>query len=408
MVGSHSYAFIIILRSYCTYVTMEKVWVADVCGLTSRGNSNLRWNGNAKFPKRKVDCRPEHAFDIPDFNEIRYVKRKKKDLNNVSLTLISRLVNEFNHYLACTDDQLLAMAVNPLTVQLGFDEIAMLVRVLGNAKDVDVSKFRHDWKQKAQDLLIQEIKDKYVSPFDASASASAIDPPSQQESLNASASDDDSDDETPIVKARRAMANHRRILAGQKNTSRADKIVDEVKRWFELSNNWHNYLKGREVDDDILKEIGEDKDHWRMAFTTIAENFQVMDWWHYQGREHFPYVYMVACAHLPLPESNGHQERTFSACTWFDSKLRKKTSDTTFEMRALIYKNKKFLDEFRSEVTKEMKETASTVARGMLMEALAQDDPSQLTDDDAFELESSDDEDDICQNLLGDAANEEE
>ncbi len=76
----------------------------------------------------------------------------------------------------------------------------------------------------------------------------------------------------------------------------------------------------------------------------IAEHFDVMTWWFEIGKHDFPLIHLVASMVLACPDSNGHQERTFSACTWMDDPLKRSTVGPTFEMKALLYRNKAFLE----------------------------------------------------------------
>ena len=78
----------------------------------------------------------------------------------------------------------------------------------------------------------------------------------------------------------------------------------------------------------------------------IAKHFDLIEWWSGPGRNQFPLMYPVAMCILSLPDSNGHQERTFSAATWMDGKLNSMQKDITFQMKVLIYKNEDFLERY--------------------------------------------------------------
>lgn len=123
----------------------------------------------------------------------------------------------------------------------------------------------------------------------------------------------------------------------------------------------------------VLDEIGNEEDKWGKKLLTIAKHFDVMWWWHKCGRQNYPRVHIVACAVLAVPESNGDQERTFSACTWFDGKLQRNQTLATFEMKALLYKNKKLIldmeRQLRQHSETSYKKEAERITKKMLKEA---------------------------------------
>lgn len=94
-----------------------------------------------------------------------------------------------------------------------------------------------------------------------------------------------------------------------------------------------------------------------------------MKWWETKCKEQFPNLYIQAHLNLPLPDSNGSQERTFSAATWMDDKLKKKQSDDTFEMKVLIYKNVDILKRMKVHLDQEQKNLAAASTKKMLQEA---------------------------------------
>ena len=75
------------------------------------------------------------------------------------------------------------------------------------------------------------------------------------------------------------------------------------------------------------------------SWLVFAKIFDAIEWRETVGKKSFPLIYNVACLILPLPDSNGDQERTFSAATWMDGKLKKRQSDLTFGMKVLLYKS---------------------------------------------------------------------
>jgi hypothetical protein len=68
-----------------------------------------------------------------------------------------------------------------------------------------------------------------------------------------------------------------------------------------------------------------------------------------------------------LPDSNGHQERTFSAATWMDGKLNSMQKDLTFQMKVLMYKNEDFLERYSDTMEPKQLETAAQKTKELLM-----------------------------------------
>ena len=80
-------------------------------------------------------------------------------------------------------------------------------------------------------------------------------------------------------------------------------------------------------------------------------------------------IYPVACCILALPDSNGDQERTFSAATWMDGKLSTKQNDITFQMKVLACKNSEFLNEHKGHVEEHYIKAAAERTKKLLMES---------------------------------------
>ena len=120
-----------------------------------------------------------------------------------------------------------------------------------------------------------------------------------------------------------------------------------------------------------------------------------MDWWERVGRNSYPLIYPVACAILALPESNGNQERTFSAATWMDGKLKKKQSDLTFQMKVLLYKNRDFLERHKHHAEEDARKEAEARTKALLKvsAALRSDDDIDEEFDDMLSACEEDTED---------------
>ena len=108
----------------------------------------------------------------------------------------------------------------------------------------------------------------------------------------------------------------------------------------------------------------------------------------------------MACIYLVLPDSNGHQERVFSACTRMDGILKQSQNPATFEMKVLHCKNKEVMEELRGlldESTRSIARLATTdlLDLSRVMKGLSVDEEEQTEDtrDEAHE-------DDRMQQLL--------
>ena len=111
----------------------------------------------------------------------------------------------------------------------------------------------------------------------------------------------------------------------------------EVDKFFGQSINWMSELKEYCVGDhDDVKwsrvSIGDT--------LYVAQHFDLLKWWEKKGQHLFKLIRLVAPRILATPGSNAFQERIFSKCTFFDSKLRAKTGDNRFEMGVLSAANR--------------------------------------------------------------------
>ena len=99
----------------------------------------------------------------------------------------------------------------------------------------------------------------------------------------------------------------------------------------------------KKVGPGVLAALGKDSVDWQEKWTIMCRHFDIMHWWESTGKVLHPHVYPVACCILAMADSNGHQERTFSAATWMDGKLKRRQKDFTFQSKVLLHKNKDFL-----------------------------------------------------------------
>jgi hAT family C-terminal dimerisation region len=127
--------------------------------------------------------------------------------------------------------------------------------------------------------------------------------------------------------------------------------------------------------------VGVNKSDWVKQFEIIVEHFGIFKWWETIGKKSFPLIYPVAIRILSLPDSNGNQERTFSAATWMDGKLNSRQNDMTFQMKVLPYKNQGFLEEHKKEVLEEHRKAAAARTKALLQEDTADMEDSDIDDE---------------------------
>jgi hAT family C-terminal dimerisation region len=116
---------------------------------------------------------------------------------------------------------------------------------------------------------------------------------------------------------------------------------------------------------EVIRGVGESEEEYVEHWTKIAEHFDIMRWWATFGKRSFPSIYVIACQILPTPESNGGQERTFSAATWIDGKLSKRQSEATFQMKVILHQNKEVLRHSRINFDERYKKMASDSTKNL-------------------------------------------
>ena len=122
---------------------------------------------------------------------------------------------------------------------------------------------------------------------------------------------------------------------------------------------------------DVANTIGNTQEQWLNNVELIARHFNLIEWWNGQGKNQFPLMYPVAMCILSLPDSNGHQERTFSAATWMDGKLNAMQKDMTFQMKVLLYKNANFLQRYSGKIQESSLEDAEQKTKELLKQHIA-------------------------------------
>lgn len=366
---SLSYSFMLNFRVFVCYATQAEWWVARV-DKSENSDAIGRWHGGAKFPARNYKGIPIRQ-DAPSLTTVSLIKIKKSELKPVPQKLIGRIEKEFYTYGAKPNkNQLIAMACNPLTATIGILELQVQSGVLKKLSVNDQTKaFAVDFKQLAMDALVEQLK-QTCSEMRGKTADSASDAATAVQG-NKSPTDDCYDD----------ILNE--LTNADEATGTQDPYLAEVEAFFKNGINWANYLSSTGVDKDIINRIGNSKGPWLKSWELIAQNFDCMKWWEEVGKQQYPMIYIVACQIHPLPESNGDQERTFSAATWMDGKLNNRQSSATFQMKTLMYKNKDLLDLPRLDVKKNAKRIASKGTKMLLEQAnkMVSDDEEVLSDD---------------------------
>jgi hypothetical protein len=147
-------------------------------------------------------------------------------------------------------------------------------------------------------------------------------------------------------------------------------VDDQIEKFFSQELDWRQVLLGQQqlpVDKKELDKIARTSDDLQDHLPYLSSNFHALEWWEVHGKRQFPLIYLVASSVLCLPESNGHQERVFSSCTWMDGKLQRRQNPATHEMKALLYQNSSILagqlDRFAGEKSRLSKQAFDKVMK---------------------------------------------
>jgi hAT family C-terminal dimerisation region len=382
--GNIAYTFYLIYRTFFTYCMVEEWDVAETRKEVLTEPKD-RWNGNAKWPTRDKDGRQLGDSKDP-FTEITLTTVHSDSLLPVARDLIPRLAGELKRYgvKAGSRDRLLASACNPFTAAILFPEMDDLSGMMAaeNRCEAIMEELELNYKNKAIETLVEEIK--AVCHKIIPAEEGADDP-------------NDSNAATPTkggVGAMVAERRKRRRLQQMRegvDTTEKDYVKKQVLTFFQQS---HGEFDPRpHMPEKYRHVVGAKLDDWVENIELVAKHFDVFGWWQQVGKDLFPLIYPVAMRALSLPDSNGHQERTFSAATWMDGKLRSRQSDMTFQMKVILYKNQEF-------VRNDKKILAMTRTRELLQQRATLSTPGRAQNKSA---DGSDEEDDIDQNMDDDS-----
>jgi len=365
--GSIAYTYYFIYRTFALYTYQRHWWVVET-RLSRHPESLTHWNADAKWPIRNFAGNPivekgtKLGTEIEgDMSSISMTKVKTDDLLEPTNVLISRIIKEFPSYGATPiDDRLLAMACNPFTATVLMNDLGMQWELCNEYAADQFKDIGKGIKEKAMDLLAKEIR----------IICSEIIPSSDSAAANSGDADDDEDEIEDMVTARRRK---RFKLSNDEASTTDDPVQSEVERFFNQQFDVRTVLLGQtnnHVPAPTANKVGATPVEWVENVEKVAKHFDVMDWWLQTGHKVYPLIYPVACCILALPDSNGDQERTFSAATWMDGKLSTKQNDITFQMKVLACKNSEFLKEHKDHVEEHYLKAAAERTKKLLIESV--------------------------------------
>jgi hypothetical protein len=287
---------------------------------------------------------------------------KKANLNPVAAKLIDRIITDFANYCGTpTEHQLLAMACNPLSATVGFKLISDYQKALINKGKLS-ARLHEDFKKEAYAILEKTIREKCSNMLnDKKVPESAMDVSAV--TLTPEEPEKEDEEENFLIEVRRTKVV-------QSKDSTVDEVEAELLCYAEYTHDWSKNMASEGVDPKIVKQIGTNIDSWAENWQLISDNFDIMKWWENQ-KTRFPLIYLVACHILAAPDSNGHQERTFSAATWMDGKLSNRQTDATFQRKVLLYKNADYIKESRISISENFKKKAREASLKAINESIA-------------------------------------
>jgi hAT family C-terminal dimerisation region len=360
--GAISYTLFTTIRTWMVYLTSKKYYVADT-QRSSHSDDLTKWDSSFTFPPRTYKGVPitEQTSGKSKARKKKYIPLttvKKEHLHPIAKKLIDRLITEMTKYgVKATDDRLLAMACNPLMATLGMAELdLMFAFMIKNASGYEglITEMKIEHKEKAMEFLVNEIKSicSLIVPNDNNNGGEDGVVPA-----DGGGAEDEEVDEYEAMRMTLAMESER----VETSSEILDPVKSQVSAFF---NQQFDPRSGMPLETHSL--VGATKSTWIKEWDTVVEHFDIFKWWESIGKSSFPLIYPVAIRILSMPDSNGHQERTFSAATWMDGKLNARQNEFTFEMKVLLYKNQAFLEEFKQEVLEESKRAAAARTKALL------------------------------------------
>ncbi|CAB9529660.1 unknown protein (Partial), partial [Seminavis robusta] len=282
----------------------------------------MKFDGTPIYPKPILEgTGPNKICHVPGSpTQVSMKKVNKEEFHDLFKKLIGRLTAEYVRYGANMKDdfnqsRLLALGCNPFTSTYLLNELVFLGTMVADPTvgDPKYKPLTSDLKKLVKDILMKEVRE--------ICSELLKDPEMVARATFVEYHDDD-----PTVsdfeKLRRKKQRNEEQVPVQ--AALGDRVEREVEAWF--SQDFHlttalKLQKSRPVPQDVLDRLGTNKICWLENVEKIVQHFDIMDWWEREGKITYPLIYAVACCILALPDSNGFQERTFSAATWMDGIL---------------------------------------------------------------------------------------
>ena len=297
----------------------------------------------------------------------------RNNLHSTAKKLLHRLVREMTNYgVKPINDRMLAMACNPLMATLGMEELDLWFAFLDENeeyRDSINSVKLTDYQKSAMEILENHIK----------LSCSLIipngnDKDGEQSTVVRDNEEADSEEIDEMEELRRKCARE------SEQVEPANKDLDTVQK--EVCGFFRQQFDPRSgMPVETHSYIGATKLQWVKQWEIIIEHFDIFQWWNSIGKNSFPLIYPIALRILSLPDSNGNQERTFSAATWMDGKLNSRQNDTTFQMKVLLYKNQAFLEEHKKDVLEENRKAAVVRTKAFLKSSTKDIEDSDIDDE---------------------------
>lgn len=328
----------------------------------------MAWDASVQYsdlPKRKMTTsEAKHAARAGS-------KKPLALMSSLAMTARLRAERELAHYFFVSDEThlehefiLLSFVCNPALIDMGQLEL----RMLQSEDDADEGKV-DALLARAREMLVAELL-KVTSGMDLAAflGVKRMLPPTPvvaQDFLDREVDSEDDDDALSHLHKKPRFDNRKKKNAADAaaDLTNEDRVKEEVERLFNLQNDWRQVLR----EYSLVKT--EDID-WNAVSKGdslyIAKVFDVMKWWAHRGKMMFPIVALIAPRVLSRPASNAYQERIFSTCSWFDSKLRSRLGPERFEMAVLLTVNRVWMEEKLKKKTLDdeaVKESASEVLK---------------------------------------------